>query len=62
MKGLAPKIVSDLFPLKEQKNYSLRQKFFFKIPRTKTVSNGFKWISYLGQKVWKFYLKIYCHH
>ena len=36
-KTYAPKIFSDLFPLKEQNNYSLRQKSFFKMPRTKTV-------------------------
>ena len=35
LKGLAPKIFSDLFSLKEQIHYSLRRKSFFKTRRTK---------------------------
>ena len=53
VKGLAPKIFSDLFPLKEQNNHSLKLKSFFKIPRNKTVRNGFESISYLRPKIWE---------
>ena len=33
VKGLAPTIINDLFPLKEADNYNLRHKLFFKISR-----------------------------
>ena len=51
VKGLAPTIINDLFPLKETNNYNLRHKLFFEIPRNETVHNGFKSISYLGPKI-----------
>ena len=51
VKGFTPKVFSDLFPFKEQNNYSLRQKSSFKIPRNKTVRNGFENISCLGPKI-----------
>ena len=53
VKGLAPTIVNDLFPLKETSNYNLRHKLFFKIPRNEKVRNGFESISYLGPKIWE---------
>ena len=53
VKGLAPTIINDLFPLKEANNYNLRHKFFFKIPRNETLRNGFESISYLGTKTWE---------
>ena len=53
VKGLAPTIINDLFPLKETNNYNLRRKLFFKIPRNETVRNGFESISYLGPKIWE---------
>ena len=45
VKGLAPTIINDLFPLKETSNYNLRHKPFFKIPRDETVRDGFESIS-----------------
>ena len=53
VKGLAPTIINDLFSLKEKNNYNLRHKLFFKIPRNKTLRNGFESISYLGPKIWE---------
>ena len=41
VKGLAPTIINDLFPLKETNGHNLRQKLFFKILRNETVCNGF---------------------
>ena len=52
VKGLAPTIINDLFPLKETNNYNLRRRLFFKIPRYETMRNGFESISYLGPKIW----------
>ena len=42
VKGLAPTIINDLFPLKETNNYNLRHKLFFKLSRNETVRNGFE--------------------
>ena len=53
VKGLAPTIINDLFPLKETNNYNLRYKLFFKIPRNETVRNGFVSISYLESNIWE---------
>ena len=53
VKGLAPTIINDLFPLKETNNYNLRRKLFFKIPRNETVRNGFESISSLRTNVWE---------
>ena len=48
VKGLAPAINKDLFPLKETNDFNLRHKLFFKIPRNETARNGFESISYLA--------------
>ena len=52
-KGLAPTIINDFFPWKETKNYNLRHKLFFKIPRNEAVRNVFESIWYLGPKIWE---------
>ena len=46
VKGLEPKIFSDLLLLKEPNHYSLKHAFCFKIPTNKTVCNDFESISY----------------
>ena len=51
VKGLAPTIINDLFPLRETNNYNLRHKLYFKMHRNETVRNGFKSIPYLGPKI-----------
>ena len=53
VKGFAPIIINDLFPLKETNNYDLRRALFFKIPRNEAVRNGFESISYLRPKIWE---------
>ena len=53
VKGLAPTIINDLFPLNGTSNYNLRHKLFSKTPRNETVRNGFENISYLGPKIWE---------
>jgi len=50
-KGIAPKILSDLFKVKEN-NYSLRNQSYFLIPNVRTVLNGTESISFLGPKIW----------
>ena len=51
VEGLVPTIINDLLPLKETDSYNLKHKLFFKIPRKKSVGNGFESISYLGPKI-----------
>ena len=53
VKGLAPTIINDLFPLQETNNCNLRSELFFKTPRNETVRNGFESTSYLGPKIWE---------
>ena len=51
VKGLASKIIKDLFSLKWTKNCKSRHKLFFKIPWNETGRDGFERISYLGPKI-----------
>ena len=56
VKGLAPTIINDLFPLKETNNHNLRHKLFLKIARNETVRHGFESSSYFGPKIWEMLL------
>ena len=49
--NIAPKIVSDLFPVNNN-YYSLRRNPDFLLSRPKTVSKGTEAIRYLGPKIW----------
>ena len=49
---LAPKVIQDLFSVKEEKLYNLRYKQFFKLGIPKTTSHGTKSVRYLGPKIW----------
>ena len=48
VKRLATIIFNELFPWKEQNNYSLKRSNFSKIPR----NNCFESIAYLGPRIW----------
>ena len=48
VKGLAPTIINDLFPLKETNNHNLA--------RNETVRHGFESTSYFGPKIWEMLL------
>jgi len=50
-KGVAPKILSDLFKVNNN-NYNLRNQSYFQIPNVRTVYNGTESISFLGPKIW----------
>ena len=47
------KNVSDIFPLKPQNRYNLRNNSEFLVPNVKSVNNGFESLRYLGPKLWE---------
>ena len=47
-----PEIMQDVFPLKEQGHYNLRNQTNFEIPHVKTVNYGLESIRFLGTKIW----------
>ena len=51
-KGLSPHIIDNVFKLRTENLYSLRQVSEFSRPIVKTVYHGTKSLSYLGPKIW----------
>ena len=51
-KGLLPSIMDNVFRLKTDNPYNLRQAYEFSRPIVKTVYHGSESISYLGPKIW----------
>ena len=51
-KGLSPPIMDNVFKLKTENPYSLRQVSGFSRPVVKTVYHGTESLSYLGPKIW----------
>ena len=49
----SPEIMQEIFPIKEQGQYNLRNQANFVIPRVKSVNYGFESIRYLGPKIWE---------
>ena len=47
-----PEIIQDVFSLKEQGHYNLRNQTNFEIPHVKTVNYGLESICFLGPKIW----------
>ena len=47
----SPEIMQEVFLIKEQGNYNLRNQTDFVIPHVKSVNYGFKSIRVLGQKI-----------
>ena len=50
---MAPEIVTEIFPLKPQRQYNLRSWSDFALPIVRTVNYGIESIKYLGSKVWQ---------
>ena len=48
-----PEIIREIFQVKEQENYNLRNQTYFIIPPVKSVNHGLENIRYLGPKIWK---------
>ena len=48
----SPEIMQDIFSIREQGHYNLRNISDFIIPKVKSVNFGFESIRYLGPKIW----------
>ena len=51
-RGLSPEIVNELFQLRKQIPYELRQRSQFQIPWVHSVFSGTESLKFLGPKVW----------
>jgi len=51
-KGLSPPIMENVFTLREENHYNLRQNSQFSRPFVRSVFHGTESISYLGPKIW----------
>ena len=51
--GMAPEIVTEIFPLRPQDQYNLRSWSDFTLPIVRTVNYGIESIRYLGPKIWE---------
>ena len=51
--GLSPDIFSEIFPIRQQNRFDLRENLDFAIPFVKTVNHGFESLRYLGPKTWE---------
>ena len=49
----SPEIMQEVFLIKEQGNYNLRNQTDFVIPQVKSVNYGLKSIRFLGIKIWE---------
>ena len=56
--GMAPEIVTEIFPLRPQGQYNLRSWSDFTLPIVRTVNYGIESIRYLGPKIWKEFQQI----
>ena len=52
VKGLSPKVFSNLFFTRNQESYKLRQNSYFVVPKVNTVFIGTESISFIGPKIW----------
>ena len=49
----SPEIMQEVFQVKEQGNYNLRNQTDFVIPQVKSVNHGLESIRFLGPKIWE---------
>ena len=56
---MAPKIVTEIFPLRPQDQYNLRSWSDFTLQIVRTVNYGTESIRYLGPKIWGKYSSKY---
>ena len=45
--------MNDIFTLRHQNQYNLRNLTYFDAPKDKTVNHGSESVRYLGSKIWK---------
>ena len=51
--GISPTIMNEIFTLRHQNQYNLRNLTYFDAPKVKTVNHGSESVRYLGSKIWK---------
>ena len=51
-KGLSPVTFAEVFPVRQQSQYSMRNYAYLAMPRAKTVNHGLECLSYIGSKLW----------
>ena len=51
--GISPTIMNEIFTLRHQNQYNLRNWTYFDAPKVKTVNHGSESVRYLGSKIWK---------
>ena len=49
----SPEIMQEIFTVKEQGEYNLRNPADFVVPHVKSVNFGFESIRYIGPKIWE---------
>ena len=49
----SPEIMQEVFQVKEQENYNLRNQSNFVIPQVKSVNHGLESVRFLGPKIWE---------
>ena len=54
-KGISPVIFAEVFPVRQQSQYSMRNYSYIAMTRAKTVNHGLESMSYVGSKLWTVY-------
>ena len=51
--GISPIIMNEIFTLRPQNQYNLRNETYFDVPKVRTVNHGSESVRYLGPKIWE---------
>ena len=51
--GISPTIMNEIFTLRHQNQYNLRNWTYFDAPKVRTVNHGSESVRYLGSKIWE---------
>ena len=51
--GISPTIMNEIFTLRHQNQYNLRNWTYFDAPKVRIVNHGFESVRYLGSKIWE---------
>ena len=51
--GISPITMNEIFTLRHQNQYNLRNETYFDVPKVRTVNHGSESVRYLGPKIWE---------
>ena len=51
--GISPTIMNEIFALRHQNEYNIRNWTYFDTPKVRTVNHGSESVRYLGPKIWE---------